>query len=80
MPNCLKRFPAGHQTGTVSIAWGDAGTHEDVEVEVVPRGAAGRACTMGPRNLFDSDPWAERPYAIGRPTSIESSQGTVCFS
>ena len=31
-----------HPTGTVSVAWDNANTHEDDEVEAVVRGAAGR--------------------------------------
>ena len=31
-----------HPTGTVSVAWDNANTHEDDEVEEVVRGAAGR--------------------------------------
>lgn len=31
-----------HPTGTISVAWDNANTHEDDEVEAVVRGAAGR--------------------------------------
>ena len=31
-----------HPTGTVYVAWDNSNTHEDYEVEVVLRGAAGR--------------------------------------
>ena len=31
-----------HETGTIYVAWDNASTHEDDEVEAVVRGAAGR--------------------------------------
>jgi putative transposase len=31
-----------HRTGTIYVAWDNAGTHEDDEVEAMVRGAAGR--------------------------------------
>lgn len=31
-----------HPTGTIYVAWDNAGTHEDDEVEMVVRAAAGR--------------------------------------
>ena len=38
----LTALLAQHQTGTVYVAWDNAGTHEDDEVEDVVRAAAGR--------------------------------------
>src|SRR5262249_24127523 len=37
-----RRAPDGHPTGTVYVAWDNATTHADDEVEAVMRGAAGR--------------------------------------
>lgn len=36
----LEALLGKHQTGTVYVAWDNAGTHEDEEVEAVLRGAA----------------------------------------
>jgi hypothetical protein len=38
----LEALPARHPRGTVHVAWDNASTHEDGEVEAVLRGAAGR--------------------------------------
>ena len=38
----LEALLAKHPTGTVTVAWDNADTHEDKEVEEVVRGAAGR--------------------------------------
>jgi len=38
----LDALLAKHPTGTISVAWDNAATHEDDEVEGVVRGAAGR--------------------------------------
>lgn len=38
----LEALLAKHPTGTITVAWDNAGTHEDKEVEEVVRGAAGR--------------------------------------
>lgn len=38
----LQRLLDKHRTGTIYVAWDNAGTHEDDEVEAVVRGAAGR--------------------------------------
>ena len=38
----LEALLARHPRGTVYVAWDNAGTHEDEEVEAVLRGAAGR--------------------------------------
>jgi putative transposase len=39
---CLEALLARHPTGTVYVAWDNADTHEDDEVEDVVRAAAGR--------------------------------------
>jgi putative transposase len=38
----LEALLARHPRGTIYVAWDNAGTHEDEEVEAVLRGAAGR--------------------------------------
>jgi len=38
----LEALPAKHRAETVYVAWDNANTHEDAEVEAVLRGAAGR--------------------------------------
>jgi putative transposase len=38
----LEALVAKHPTGTIYVAWDNADTHEDDEVEAVVRGAAGR--------------------------------------
>ena len=38
----LQRLVDKHPTGTIYLAWDNAGTHEDDEVEAVVRAAAGR--------------------------------------
>lgn len=38
----LQRLLDKHRTGTLYVAWDNAGTHEDAEIEAVVRGAAGR--------------------------------------
>jgi transposase len=38
----LEALVATHPTGTIYVAWDNADTHEDDEVEAVVRGAAGR--------------------------------------
>jgi transposase len=38
----LEALLARHPRGTIHVAWDNASTHEDEEVEAVPRGAAGR--------------------------------------
>jgi putative transposase len=38
----LQRLLDKHRTGTIYVAWDNAGTHQDDEVEAVVRGAAGR--------------------------------------
>jgi putative transposase len=38
----LEELLIRHPHGTVYVAWDNASTHEDEEVEAVPRGAAGR--------------------------------------
>lgn len=38
----LQRLVDKHPSGTIYVAWDNAGTHEDDEVEVVVRAAAGR--------------------------------------
>jgi putative transposase len=38
----LQRLLDKHRTGTVYVAWDNAGTHQDDEIEAVVRGAAGR--------------------------------------
>jgi transposase len=38
----LEALVAKHPTGTIFVAWDNADTHEDDEVEAVVRGAAGR--------------------------------------
>src|SRR5258708_5374615 len=43
-----------HPTGTVSVAWDNANTHEDDEVEAVVRGAAGRLVLV---YLPTDSPW-----------------------
>jgi transposase len=43
-----------HPTGTIYVAWDKAGTHEDDEVEIVVRAAAGRLVLL---YLPTSSPW-----------------------
>ena len=43
-----------HPTGTISVAWDKAGTHEEDEVEIVVRAAAGRRVWV---YLPTSSPW-----------------------
>jgi putative transposase len=43
-----------HLTGTIYVAWDNATTHEDEDVEVVVRGAAGRLVLL---YLPTSSPW-----------------------
>jgi transposase len=50
----LEALLARHPRGTVYVAWDNAGTHEDDEVEAVPRGAAGRLVLL---YLPTSSPW-----------------------
>ena len=44
MAELLEALLARHLHGTVYVAWDNASTHEDDEVEAVLRGAAGRLC------------------------------------
>jgi transposase len=50
----LEALLAKHPTGTVYVAWDNASTHEDDEVEAVLRGAAGRLVLLYPPTY---SPW-----------------------
>ncbi len=50
----LDALLAKHPTGTISVAWDNASTHEDDEVEGVVRGAAGRLVLL---SLPTYSPW-----------------------
>ena len=50
----LEALLAKHRTGTVYVAWDNASTHEDDEVEAVLRGAAGRLVLL---SLPTYSPW-----------------------
>ena len=50
----LEALLAKHRTGTVYVAWDNASTHENDEVEAVLRGAAGRLVLL---SLPTYSPW-----------------------
>ena len=50
----LETLMEGHPTGTVYVAWDDAGAHADDETEAVVRAAAGRPVLL---YLPPSSPW-----------------------
>ena len=50
----LEALVAKHPTGTIDVAWDNAGTHEDDEVEDVVRAAAGRLVLL---YLPTDSPW-----------------------
>ena len=50
----LEALLAKHPTGTVYVAWENASTHQDDEVEAVLRGAAGRLVLL---SLPTYSPW-----------------------
>lgn len=50
----LQRLVDKHPTGTIFVAWDNASTHEDDEVEVVVRAAAGRLILL---HLPTYSPW-----------------------
>jgi transposase len=54
---------AKHPTGTIYVAWDNAGTHEDDEVEIVLRAAAGRLVLL---YLPTYSPWLNRIEMLWR--------------
>jgi transposase len=50
----LEELLARHPRGTIYVAWDNASTHEDEEVEAVLRGAAGRLVLL---HLPTYSPW-----------------------
>jgi acyl-CoA synthetase (AMP-forming)/AMP-acid ligase II len=51
----LEALLAKHPTGTIYVAWDNASTHEDDEVEAVVRAAAGRSGRSRGRAHGDRD-------------------------
>jgi putative transposase len=50
----LQTLVEKHATGTIYMAWGNASTHQDAEVEAVVRAAAGRLVLL---YLPTHSPW-----------------------
>ena len=59
----LEALLAKHPTGTIYVAWDNASTHEDDEVEAVVRAAAGRLVLL---YLPTYSPWLNPIEMLGR--------------
>jgi transposase len=65
----LEALRARHPHGTVYVAWDNASTHEDDEVEAVLRGAASRLVLL---YLPTYSPWLNSAEMLWRPYRRES--------
>lgn len=70
----LEASVAKHPTGTIDVAWDNAGTHEDDEVEAVVRAAAGR---RAPLYLPTYSPWLNPIERLWRRFRREVTHGEL---
>jgi transposase len=70
----LEALLARHPRGTVYVAWDNAGTHEDEEVEAVLRGAAGRLVLL---YLPTYSPWLNPIEMLWRQYRREVTHGEL---
>ncbi len=71
----LEALLARHPTGTVHVAWDNASTHEDEQVEVVVRAAAGRLLLL---HLPTDSPWLNPIAMRWRHHRREVTHGELC--
>ena len=70
----LAALGAKHPTGTISVAWDNADTHQDDEVEAAVRAAAGRLVLL---ELPTSSPWLNPIQMLWRHVRRELTHGAL---